>query len=589
MNAPVAAGKTLPRPASGHRKRRYAFGTLVLFALLLALPLASAHADYVRSEPAKSARLEAPPNEVTVWLSERVDPSASWLRVFDEDGERVDDGDTEVENRDKGSRLSVGLDGIGPGAYTVNWDTVSKVDGHTNPGKFGFAVGDALPPETIEEKESLEPVSATARALSYAGFSAAFGALAFLLYILPRSGTGWAEQRLSALLPIAAVLHLVGVLWLFFDTVGRTELSAVAFMTTTGVGMTFQWRFTVGALALIASAAAYVHPPSRGPMLYVALGSFLIAGWFSASLGHASQEGTWAVALDFLHLVGAATWVGGLAGFLVYLATTSRKVEPSEVRAVGMAFSAVAIVAVVLLTASGVATGLVILGTVALRDPLGVVKDPYGAFLAGKIVVALLMVGLAAVNRYIFIGRFPGRDKVAEKEPERFPRAWPQRMGDTPRVSSFKGSVAVETFLGVSVLVLAGFLTALSPPGPDSAGEEADIFRAVEEGSDFLVVFRLEPAPTAPGESRLVMNITDTRSGEPLEDAIRVVVESEQQGREDLGAERFEANMTSPGTWAVDRVVFVSPGNYTFTVTIDTPYVYHDTVMFEVPVAAREG
>lgn len=576
------------KTATATRTRRLAFIGVVLFASLLALPLASAHADYVRSEPARSARLEAPPEQVTVWLSERVDPSASWLRVYDEDGERVDDGDTKVANLDKGSRLSVALDGVGPGAYTVNWDTVSKVDGHTNPGSFGFAVGDFLPPEPVAEKESLEPVSATARALSYAGFAAAFGALAFLLYILPRSGTGWAEQRLSALLPVAAVLHLVGVLWLFFDTVGRTELSAVAFMKTTAVGTTFQWRFTVGALALIASAAAYVHPPSRRPVLFVALGSFLIAGWLSASLGHASQEGSWAVALDFLHLVGAATWVGGLAGFLVYLATTGRRVEHAEVRAVGMAFSTVAIVAVVLLAASGVATSLVILGKAALMDPLGVVREPYGAFLAAKILVALLMVGLAGINRYMFIGRFPGRDAVAEKEPERFPRAWPQRAEDPPRVSSFKGSVAVETFFGVSVLVLAGFLTALSPPGPASAGEEADIFRAVEEGSDFLVVFRLEPAPTAPGESRLVMNITDTRTEEPLADAIRVVVESEQQGREELGTERFDANMTSPGTWVVERVVFVGAGNYTFTVTIDTPYVYHDTVVFEVPVAPRE-
>ena len=114
-------------------------GAAVAVALVLAwAAAASAHAVLVRSSPPSRATLQRPPDRVSLWFSERLEPAYSAASVWDAAGGQVDRRDPAVDPADP-RRLSVSLAALGPGAYTVRYRVLS-VDGHVVEGRFAFTV-----------------------------------------------------------------------------------------------------------------------------------------------------------------------------------------------------------------------------------------------------------------------------------------------------------------------------------------------------------------------------------------------------------------------------------------------------------------
>jgi methionine-rich copper-binding protein CopC len=106
--------------------------------LTLAPSLARAHAELVRSMPARRAVLVRPPDRVQLWFNERLEPAFSRLSVWDASDTQVDLADAEVGTDDP-KRLAVGLRPIGPGTYRVRFRVLS-VDGHVVESEFAFTV-----------------------------------------------------------------------------------------------------------------------------------------------------------------------------------------------------------------------------------------------------------------------------------------------------------------------------------------------------------------------------------------------------------------------------------------------------------------
>jgi hypothetical protein len=111
------------------------FGIVPLL-LLLALGEASAHAFLDHAEPRVGNKVAAPPREVTLWFTQKLEPAFSTVTVTNSAGDRVDTGKTRVS----GSQMSVALRPGGPGTYHVKWHVLS-VDTHTTEGNFTFQVG----------------------------------------------------------------------------------------------------------------------------------------------------------------------------------------------------------------------------------------------------------------------------------------------------------------------------------------------------------------------------------------------------------------------------------------------------------------
>ena len=118
--------------------------TCVLGGVVLLGGTATAHANYVRSNPASDARLVKPPTEVRIEFSEPPDPKGSEIQVLDTNGMRHDKRDVGPSGDPNGLRVS--LEPIPDGGFTVAWTTTSAVDGHTTKGSFAFAIGNGTLP-----------------------------------------------------------------------------------------------------------------------------------------------------------------------------------------------------------------------------------------------------------------------------------------------------------------------------------------------------------------------------------------------------------------------------------------------------------
>lgn len=103
------------------------------------LPIASAHAELVRSDPGAHAILQAPPSQVRLWFSEDVNAGTSHAVVVDTANREVDNHDGHVSASDA-TQMEVSLPLLPAGTYVVAWQAQSSDDGHVTSGSFYFQV-----------------------------------------------------------------------------------------------------------------------------------------------------------------------------------------------------------------------------------------------------------------------------------------------------------------------------------------------------------------------------------------------------------------------------------------------------------------
>ena len=136
-----AAGRNRP---DGHRQEERRVGPRAARDALLASSVA-AHALPQSSDPSAGANLTTAPAAVTITFGERPDPKLSTIKVLDTSGNVVSTGATTAVAADP-LKLTVSLQPLSPGVYTVAWRTVSAVDGHSAAGSFAFGIGVAPSP-----------------------------------------------------------------------------------------------------------------------------------------------------------------------------------------------------------------------------------------------------------------------------------------------------------------------------------------------------------------------------------------------------------------------------------------------------------
>ena len=116
--------------------RRSSLIGIIPLLLLFATGEASAHAFLDHAQPRVGNKVAAPPREVTLWFTQKLEPAFSTITVTNAAGDRVDTGKTRVN----GTQMSVTLRPGGAGTYHVTWRVLS-VDTHTTDGSFSFEVG----------------------------------------------------------------------------------------------------------------------------------------------------------------------------------------------------------------------------------------------------------------------------------------------------------------------------------------------------------------------------------------------------------------------------------------------------------------
>jgi putative copper resistance protein D len=133
---------------------------------------------------------------------------------------------------------------------------------------------------------------------------------------------------------------------------------------------------------------------ARGEAFLLAAFALVLIG----SSGHvaASSESPWPQGIDMAHLLAAGIWVGGLPPLALLLYGASQHASGPDPRAVRtmQRFSRVALIAVVILTSSGLASAWLLVGGIA-----GLVGTAHGLLLLAKIAVLVPALLLAAASR----------------------------------------------------------------------------------------------------------------------------------------------------------------------------------------------
>ena len=363
-----------------------------------------------------AARRSRPPTEVQFDFNEPVEVSFGAVRVYNEEGERVDDGDI-TRPGGASNKVAVALqDGLDDGVYTGTYRVVSA-DGHPVAGGFSFGVGEALPTggsapsvaDLLEDSEAGPEVEGTygvVRGLHYAALLFLIGAFAFHARAWPRRLViGAAALGLvTALLGIG----LQGALGAGVGLGDALDRAIVDGSLDTRTGEAWAIRAAAWLVALILVATA----PRRPQRWLVALaGAALVVVVVSLPLaGHAdthSPQGL-LVFTDLVHVLAAGVWLGGLVALLaVHWPRRDARVSAEAVTATA-AFSRVALPAMLILVAAGILQGWIYLGSLT-----EIVSGTYGIALLSKLALAAGIVTLATRSRRAVAALLAGTESRA--------------------------------------------------------------------------------------------------------------------------------------------------------------------------------
>jgi copper transport protein len=447
----------------GKRRFRldYFLRGLTLAALAVAfLPPTSAHTIPVQTFPAAGSHLATAPQEVWADFSNLLDPTTIKLSVLNDRLQPVESGSVSVHAAHGAVPLSPGLP---DGGYLVKWDLYAAGDGHRTSGTWTFTVGNATAKLGARLASASVVVTAApwmvtaSKATAFLALSLVCGSLATRLYVLGRA-------RASMELPLVR-LEQTGALLL------AASLGALLLVQASTFGQG-TWRYATtteygrGVLLRICLAMALVAVSWSGRFLdgawrWVAPGlaavSLAVFGVYSHT---ASALGPRLVgaAVDAVHMAAVTTWVGGLACLAILL--MSHRAQAAELVEASRRFSRLATACI---GALGM-TGLVMLAGALGWNPLAwgaALGTTYGRLLALKVLLAFAMLGLGALNRYIFLARFTANTAK-------------QELTSARRV--FRTNVVREALVGIGVIALAAAVTGLAPSAVASA---PDIFTAV--------------------------------------------------------------------------------------------------------------
>jgi putative copper export protein len=166
------------------------------------------------------------------------------------------------------------------------------------------------------------------------------------------------------------------------------------------------------ALAVTAVLAAWRIRTRDAEFVIAASGFALLIALTPAISGHAKVQGGIAILSDWAHVLAAGVWTGGLAFLLIALAVSAGR--RWELAAVAVPrFSAIAVVSVAIVIASGVLNGII------ETDSLRLWEATYGRLLLLKVGLVVPLLALGAFNNRFSVPRL-GSGTASGRERRRF-------------------------------------------------------------------------------------------------------------------------------------------------------------------------
>ncbi len=302
-----------------------------------------------------------------------------------------------------------------------------------------------------------DAASIAVRFALYVDLMVLFGVPAFVLLI-----TGaWSGDGIVALRPIVAIAAVVGLALSIAGiallaasmsgvAVGAVDPAAIR-MLVTGTSTGTAWLVRIAALLLALLVAVAARKRQITCVATTLCGGIALAtlAWLGHGVMDDGRTGLLHLLADIGHLIAAGIWVGALAALSMMLFQPADSMGAAQLDALHRAlkgFAWLGTAAVGLIVATGLINAWLLVGPGSVGS-LG--TTIYGQLLLVKLALFGAMLLLAALNRFRHVpalGRATGEHKARDE------------------VRALRLSLALETGLAATVLVLVAWLGTLAPP-----------------------------------------------------------------------------------------------------------------------------
>ena len=553
------------------RLRWRAAAVLVLASVGLALVWGDgrtyAHGNLAAADPPPNSSLDAPPARVTIWFTEPIEPSMSSIRVLDSEGRRVDNDDSAADPNDPTVMFVTLHPQLPDGTYTVGWRNLSTIDGHSIRGTYFFSVGEPLSEALVDaEGEPLlqsaaEPIM---RWIVLLGGLSAMGSLMLWMVVL-RPALGQAADMASLAVRARGRVYflvLVGIVVALIGSVGHLLTQAASIYevsvldafgepvrfvlseTDWGRGWLRRAALFIGAVGPTLALLRLRKTPSVWRDTALEASAFLVAAMAMLTVSMTSHAAATtgiefaATATDYVHMLAASFWVGGIFGLAVVLPVVFSHAPQGRIRDVVMAFlprfSVVAVICFCTLAVTGLYSAW---AQVTILPALVV---PYGLTLLAKTALIVVLLALGAAN-LLWLTPAIRQNRAA--------------------ASLIRWTITAEAVIGVFVVLASGYLTSLEPARQVASRQgigvsESLTFHDVSEG----VNVQVDVEPGQVGANEVMVSLTDRR-GAAMTSVTGVDVRLTYLDA-DLGEEFLSAEDSGQGRFVASEVPVNIAGPY---------------------------
>ena len=479
---------------------------------MIGFPLAYGHPFLLDSEPSQGQNAAVGTTQIITHYSEAVEINFSELKIYDSNGNQVDNRDTAYYNAE--SSLVITTSPLEDGVYTIASKVLSKVDGHLVHAAIIFGVGDVqIDTSLLESQEQSETTfipESIARFPGLVGQTIVLGGIIASIVIWSTGQTRFKEQIALIETSFKAKFSKVigfGIIAVFasnFIMLGvqtwRLETSPLDVIQTT-FGHTWLTRMIL-TIILIGiwfwiERKNQVSIKTQLPMLVFALA--LIAT--TTMMGHgASTELVPPIILDYVHNLLSSIWIGGVIflGFVVLPSITKLDGTVRDKITISLIprFSAMIIISLGILIITG-PTLLWFLDS----NVSSLTDSTYGKLIMLKIAIASVMIAFGGFYQIRFI-------QQAKKD-----------LKSTSVFKKLKRPLRFEAGLGIALLAVVALLVNSSLPAGEIQSVSAEQGMTGYESSLFSenARFDVTVAPVGIGVNQINV-IVSGLDDQPLSD-----------------------------------------------------------------------
>ncbi len=502
----------------------------IAFLIILSTSFSAVYAHPFTEDtfPVQFSNVPAGTTEIIVKYSEGIEIGFSSLKVFDGNGNQVDNRDTKYYEGDYS--LTVSTPPLQDGIYTVTSKVLSKVDGHLVDDAFIFGVGAAKIDEPLLERKGASELiflpEAGARFPGYVGQTIVLGSVIASILIWGTQNKTTIQNQLGkfqekfhgkflSLTGIGLILVFVSnILMLIVQTI-RLETSPLeAIQTSFGNTWLIRMAITIPLFGIWfwMERKKILSIRNQIPLLVLALG--LIGT--TTMMGHgAASEQYPAIVLDYIHNLVASIWIGGIIFFVFTLLPSFSSLDSDKREKISLVsiprFSIAFIIALGVVIISGPTLMWFLESDVGL-----ITESTYGKLILAKISIAAIMVALGGFLQIRI-------QRKAESD---------LKKGSISIHKPMQKALKIDVALGVILLGVVSLLANGTLPAGEIQDVSAQEIRYGYSATEFSenARFEIEINPFASGANAILVSATDF-SGTKISDisGLKVKVSNPQR------------------------------------------------------------